>query len=147
MVIGTFQCFYITHTSHAYITLGYVISGGLANASCSGVDVFPLKWGRRLTCSGERAVFRDGEQTVGEKSLCATDGPSAAHRVRENKRRCARSPDTKPGHAEIMGPAQWVANKRAALIILPHLIFTAHLKSQSGIWQILLKNASERGHF
>lgn len=103
------------------------------NTSCNGADVFPLKRGRRLTCSGERTVFRDGEQAVSEKSLCTTDGPSAAHRVRENKRRCARSPDTKPGHAEIMGPAQWVANKRAALIILPHLIFTAHLKSQSGI--------------
>ncbi len=64
---------------------------------------------------------------AGERSLCAAAGPSAAHRGRGNKRQCARSSDTKPGHAEIMRPAQWVANKRGALLILHQLIFTAHL--------------------
>lgn len=94
----------------------------------SGADAFPLGR-RRGTCSGERTVRDQRRRTngAGERSLCAAAGPSAAHRGRGNKRQCAGSSDTKPGHAEIMRPAQWVANKRGALLILHQLIFTAHL--------------------
>ena len=86
----------------------------------------------RGTCQSTRSVWKgDGEQSAPVKEVsvrrCRPIVPS--HRGRENKRQCARarSSCTKPGHAEIMRPAQWVANKRGALLILHQLIFTARL--------------------
>lgn len=110
-------------------------SPGVAMPVAIGADALSLS---RRGGSGERA--RAGVQCRGEMEnkrrpvnrvsvLLLPRTLAAAHRGRENKGQCARSSDTKPGHAEIMGPAQWVANKWAALLILHQLclISTVHL--------------------
>lgn len=85
--------------------------------------------GEGRTCSRERTE----RQWLGahrEWGLCearGTDGPPAAHRVRQKtKGRRARTWDTKPGHAEIIRPAQWVANKQRELQILRSVICKTH---------------------
>lgn len=44
----------------------------------------------------------------------------------KNKGRRAHTWDTKPGHAEIIRPAQWVANKQRELLILHNVICKTH---------------------
>lgn len=81
------------------------------------------------TCSAERrARSGHGQQTAaGERRLCAAAGPAGCPPgAREQKAMSARSSDTKPGHAEIIRPAQWVANKRGALLILHQLCLIFH---------------------
>ena len=64
--------------------------------------------GLKGACSSERAVG----YTARERGLCGgLPASRATHRGHENKRQRARSSETKPGHAEIIRLAQWVANK------------------------------------
>lgn len=91
------------------------------------------RWNRCFRSAEERGRDRASGRAGDGSTHCPVKGGSvprpAAHRGRENKRRCAHASDTKPGHAETMRPAQWVANKWGALLILHQLflIFRAHL--------------------
>lgn len=98
---------------------------------------------------GRAYSIRDGGTNgAGEKSLCAAAGPSAAHPTSDRTEGNVRAvSDTKPGHAEIMRPAQWVTKKQGALLILHHLIFTAHLNPILAFDRFSTNMRASGGHF
>lgn len=88
-------------------------------------------WGRR-TCLRERTE-RQWRGAHSEWGLCEAAAAAAGPLDRwlptgcaKNKGRRARPWDTKPGHAEIIRPAQWVANKQRELLILRNVICKTH---------------------
>lgn len=110
----------ITHLRKIRRTLHPVESGG------SGLR----REGR--TCLSERTE-RQWRGAHGEWGLCEAAAAAAGPLDRwlptgcaKNKGRRARTWDTKPGHAEIIRPAQWVANKQRELLILHNVICKTH---------------------
>ena len=86
---------------------------------------------RPEAAAGERSLCSPAAGAAGAAGGGGEPGCSAAHRGRENKRQSARSSDTKPGHAAIMRPAQWVANKRGALLNVSAAMSNLHSPHKS----------------
>ena len=108
------------------------------NAGGSGAEaVFPLSW-RKGTCSAERTVRSGaGEQTLPVKGasvlLLARRLPTGCAGTKGNVRGVQI---TKPGHAEIMRPAQWVANKRGRPPNSSSAMSNLHNPPKSPVWNL-----------
>lgn len=88
--------------------------------------------GEGRTCLRKRAE-RQWRGAHSEWGLCEAAAAAAGQLDRwlptgcaKNKGRRARTWDTKPGHAEIIRPTQWVANKQRELLILHNVICKTH---------------------
>lgn len=114
-------------TSQLYSSLTYINEHDLPSCSFTALGL-QCRWQQHGCIS---AWWRKGDvqhpswrtNVASERSFRGRRLPT---RVRENKRQRALG-FRKPGHARIMRPARWVANKRGTILMLHDLIFTAHI--------------------